>query len=106
MKMEAMLVFCSGNVNKGCFVDNSEVTGEVNLNKKECVREAQSLIDSLDTNQAAMFLNTIDFLITVNDPDTDFNEFKGKLKIKNSPKSSNLTIENFLIRGSKIVAAP
>lgn len=100
-----MVLIASGNINKNCYVDNSAVTGEVDLQKRETSKETQALIDSLDVNEAGIFLNMIEGHIDVNDPDGLFQHFSGKIKLRGSPKSENLTFQNLLLRESKIKAS-
>lgn len=101
-----MLLIASGNINKSCYIDNSNVTGENDLQKRITSKETQALIDSLDVNEAGIFLNMIEGQVNIDDPNALFNEFSGKIKLRGSPKSENLTLNNLLLRESRIKAAP
>lgn len=97
-----LILIASGNLNKNCYVDNTSITGEADLQRRECVREIQSLIDSLDVNEAGFYLNAVDASIWFNEPDLNFMNFSAKLKVKGSPKSVMLTYRNMLWRSSVI----
>lgn len=100
-----LLLIASGNIEKSCYVDVTKVTGEMNFQKKEAVKEVQSLIDSLDVNEAGFYLNTIDGKVNVDEPVSAFDELIGKIKIRNSPKSVTFRINNVLLQGSIIKAS-
>ena len=69
------------------------------------IRETQSLIDSLDINEAGFYLNAIEGNVRLDDPIPAFDEFSVKLKLKSAPKSCSITTDNFLLQGSIIKAS-
>ena len=95
-----LILIASGNLNKSCYIDNVNVTGEAYLQRRECVKEIQNLIHSLDVNEAGFYLNAIDGLVCYSEPDLNFKGFKAKLIVKGSPKSVLLSYHNMLLRGS------
>ena len=100
-----LLLMASGNIERNCYVDVRTVTGEMNLQKKEAVKEIQSLIDSLDVNEAGFYLNTIDGTAVIGDPASSFDELNGRVKMRSAPKSTSIKMEYILLQGSTIRAS-
>ncbi|CAG9312636.1 unnamed protein product [Blepharisma stoltei] len=101
-----LILFCSGSPNFYCYLDTSGILGERDLKIKSAVRELQTLIDVSDVNEASAYLKLINGQIKVQAPNKDFSSFSGKLILENSPKASNITIDNFIFRGAKICNTP
>ncbi|CAG9312635.1 unnamed protein product [Blepharisma stoltei] len=101
-----LVLLCSGSPNFSCYLDTSGIIGEKDLKIKKSIREVQNLINIADVNEASAYLKRIGGFVKVQPPNTDFSSFAGKFILGNSPKATNLNIDNFIYRESKICNTP
>ena len=97
-----ILILATDSSEDSCFVDMQEILGGKDLIKKKVVKEVQNFI-SQDGQDIINLLNHIES-IKVTQPSPAFQHFSGKIKMLGNPKAIKLSIENLLLRESKIVS--
>lgn len=95
-----------GNEEHNCYVDSLEIMGERSLKIKNPVREIQNIIDTIELDTASSFLSHLDDDLFVSLPNRSFKHFLGKVKLSISPKSTEISLRNVLLRDMKIVNTP
>ncbi|OMJ86356.1 hypothetical protein SteCoe_12144 [Stentor coeruleus] len=101
-----IMIIASGNVDHEVYVEASTFLGESSLKIKYAIKEIQLIFDSLDIDEAALRLKCLNEDLHVSLPDADYKSFKGKLKLKISPKSTKVSLDNVIYRGTKITNTP
>lgn len=95
-----------GNEEHTCYVDASEIIGESGLKIKIPAKDTQVIIDTVDLEHASTLLNMLNDDLFVALPAKAFKMFQGKMKLSVSPKSTELSMKNLILRGMKIVNTP
>ena len=97
-----ILLLATDTGEDSCFVDMQEILGGKDLTKKRVVKEVQTFI-SQEGQDISNLLNHIEN-IKVAQPSPAIQHFSGKIKMLGNPKAIKLSIENLLLRESKIVS--
>ena len=97
-----ILILATDSGEDSCFIDTQEILGGKDLTKKKVVKEVQNFI-SQEGQDLINLLNHIEN-IKVTQPSPSFQHFSGKIKMLGNPKAIKLSIENLLLRESKIVS--
>jgi magnesium-transporting ATPase (P-type) len=84
-----------------CYVDVSAINGVFDrfITKKAC---SDTQIPEMKTVKFNEYVKNIKGMIKYEEPDVNFNSFKGRLKLEIFPRASDVTEENFVMRGSTI----
>ena len=96
-----MLILTVDNAENVFYVDMSEVIHSKDLILKRPLPTMLSNMKSNEINVAELQKSVES--IRIPRPSMSFKEFSGKIKMKNNPKTKEITLENFLIGGSKII---
>ncbi|KAL7717340.1 Phospholipid-transporting ATPase [Entamoeba marina] len=86
---DGILLYCD---NKFCSVETSQLSGETTLHNKENI--------SFITQETIDNISNFSCIVSFNQPTSNFNEFNGNFVIEEN--KSNLSIHNFITRGSII----
>ena len=84
-----------------CYIDTSGVTENHNLKIKYSCEDTQGL--SGKNISSYEFVRMIDGVLKYESPNSNFEEFEGKLKLTTFPSSKPVTIDNFVCRGYFLV---
>lgn len=79
------------------FLDTSKINGETDLMSKKAVSETHGLIKSLDKDYV---LTKLAGVVNFEQPNNEFNRFKGKLKLSGHPRAIQLFHSSLAYRGS------
>ena len=98
-KFPADIVVLGAKSERNFFLDTSGILGETDLRPKKAVSETHSLIQSIDKEYV---LSRMAGVITFEQPNNDFNNFRGKLKLSGHPRALDLFTANMAYRGSTL----
>jgi magnesium-transporting ATPase (P-type) len=84
-----------------CYVDVSAINGVFDrfITKKAC---SDTQIPEMKTIKFNEYVKNIKGMLKYEEPDANMNSFKGRLKLEVFPRASDVTEENFVMRGSTI----
>ena len=84
-----------------CYVDESSITGVFDklLSKKSCPDTRSQVMKQIKLSE---YLKAIKGSLKYDFPNPDMNNFNARLKLESYPRTSGVTIENFIMRGSTI----
>lgn len=84
-----------------CYVDESSITGVFDCFKlkRACVDTQTPVTKPIKINE---YIKNIKGMLKFEEPNTDLNSFSARLRLISYPRASNVTIENFIMRGSSI----
>ena len=84
-----------------CYIDNSSINGVFDMFtvKKACL---DTHSPSLKIVKFKDYVKNIRGMIKCEEPNSNLYTFSGKLKLENFPRASDITQENFILRGSLI----
>ena len=100
--MSSILVFCASPYLPEVCIDVSEVFGDSNLRVKKPVKDTQLFLESEDLEEVSEQLQGLEFVANISNPNQDFTNFEGKVKIKSFPQACKVNYENLVLRGSVI----
>ena len=84
-----------------CYLDISSINGNFDMFKiKKACNDTKS--SNLKTIQFVEFVENIKGIIKYEEPNSNMKNFKGRLKLENFPRASDINIENFVVRGSTL----
>ncbi|OMJ90724.1 hypothetical protein SteCoe_6900 [Stentor coeruleus] len=101
-----IMILASSNADHECYVETSTYMGESSLKIKHAVKETQLILDALEIDEATSRLKNLHEDLHVSLPNANYKAFKGKLKLRVSPKSTNINVDNVIYRGTKINNTP
>ena len=97
-----IMILVAGNPENECYVEASAVFGESSLKIKHAVKDTQLLLESSTIEESSSRLKSLNDDLHVLLPNPNFKRFYGRLKLKASPKSTKVNINNIIFRGMKI----
>lgn len=100
-KAPADMLILAGSSNGSCLVDLKLLTGLKNFSKKTAVRECQLLLEDWLYRKDA--IAKLEGTLHIPQPNSNFGQFDGKIRLKGYPRAVNLSISNFLPRDSVIL---
>ena len=98
-----MILLCIGSSENKCFVDTSAILDDKDLMTKFPIESIRFQLGFENLSEVAFKLKHIKGTATVPQPNADFSNFEGKIKLKVAPVASNVKMKNFLLRDSKIM---
>lgn len=101
-----ILILASGNIDHEVYVETTALFGESTLNVKYCVKDLLLIFDSMNIEEATAKLKDLNEELHVSDPNSDLNNFYGKIKLRIYPRSSKIGIDNLILKGMKISNTP
>lgn len=101
-----VMILASGNADHECYIEASTLLGESSLKIKHAVKETQLILDSNEIDEAASRLKSLREDLHVSLPNSDYKSFKGKLKLRISPKSTSVGFDNVILRGTRVTNTP
>lgn len=87
--------------NHVCDVDESSITGVFDKfkHKKACV---DTITPSIKKIRFSDYVKKIKGMLKYDQPNADIQTFQGRLKLESFPRASQISEENFVMRGSSI----
>lgn len=87
--------------NHTCYVDDSSITGVFDSFKvkKSCIDTQTPVMKPIRINE---YIKNIRGMLKYEEPNEDLTFFNGRLKLESFPRASDITIENFIMRGSSV----
>lgn len=84
-----------------CYIDESSITGVFDAFKIKtaCIDTQTPVMKPIKINE---YLKNIKGMLKYEEPNADLNYFGGRLKLESFPRASDVTIENFVMRGSSV----
>lgn len=101
-----VLLIANGSPAQYSYFDVKGVTNQNELDKKTVVKEIQSLIDSVEVNEAGFFLNMIEGKIYMSEPSSDFLLVEGKIRLRNAPTAIKISNKSFVLSESVLKLSP
>ena len=96
-----MLILEVSNSGHKCYVDTSGITGYFSqLSVKTACNDTQ--VASIKKINIKDFIHNIRGVLKFEEPNTNLNSFKCRMKMKTFPRASDVTIDNLILRGSVI----
>ena len=84
-----------------CYIDNSSINGNFDMFRiKKACNDTQS--PNMKTIKFVEYVKNIKGIIKYGEPNSNMYHFKGRLKLDNFPRASDISLDNFLIRGSTL----
>ena len=84
-----------------CYLDNSSINGNYDMFKiKKACNDTQ--LPDVQVMKMSEYVKNIKGVLKYEEPNSNMNSFKGRLKLENYPRASDITQENFVVRGSII----
>ena len=93
------------NHNHQCFLDYSSINGNFDqfVTKKSCADTHAPSMKSIKFNE---YVKNVKGVLKYEEPNANMHVFNGRLKLENFPRASDITDENFIMRGSTIKNVP
>lgn len=84
-----------------CYIDESSITGVFDAFKikNACIDTQTPVMKPIKINE---YLKNIKGMFKYEEPNAELNIFNGRLKLESFPRASDVTIENFVMRGSSV----
>lgn len=98
-----MILLHSDNEYQNAYTDNTGILGSVNFKEIKSIPEIQRFLGLSEGDQA---IKKLQATVKIQEPNDDFSEFKGKIKLSGFPKAFEITPDQALFRGSKLTGTP
>lgn len=87
--------------NHYCYIDESSITGVFDAFKikRSCLDTQTPTMKPIKINE---YIKNIKGMIKYEEPNAELNYFAGRLKLESFPRASDISIENFIMRGSSV----
>lgn len=85
------------------YVDTSGILGETRLSEHVPVTEINRLLTSTDWGEMLTGMHRLQGTFMVEEPNSNFEKFVGKFRLKGYPTSKPLLLKNFILRDSRVV---
>ena len=84
-----------------CYVDNSSINGNFDMftTKKAC---NDTHAPTMKVIKFIEYVKNIKGLLKYEEPNSNMNSFKGRLKLESFPRASDINLENFVMRGATL----
>ena len=84
-----------------CYIDESSITGVFDAFKikRSCNDTQTPVMKPIKINE---YVKNIKGMLKYEEPNADLDSFTGRLKLESFPRASDVTIENFVMRGTSI----
>jgi phospholipid-translocating ATPase len=99
-----LLLIAVGSEDNTCYIDSFDVIGETSLECKKPIVDSQRLLKHNNFKTAAINIKRLSGWIQLEEGDQKVNVFRGKIKFRGFPKSSRISYENQIPRGSKLIS--
>ena len=91
----------SMDIKHQCYLDNSSLNGNFDMFKiKKASNDTQA--PSMKIMKFVEYVKNIKGILKYEEPNSNMNSFKGRLKLENFPRASDISQENFVLRGSTL----
>ena len=88
-----------------CYVDSSQTLGSAELTLKRAVNEVHRYTEASTVDRLVTSMPKLRGMIRTTAPSQDFQTFHGSLRLARAPAAVPLSMENFLLRGSRMYAS-
>jgi len=106
-RFPADLLFLASSHPKGhAFVETSSIDGETNLKAKTAVSAIHEKLIQKDVEEHPGELLRLDFTVECQEPNPQINEFSGRLQIRGTSETVQLTATNLLLRDTELRNTP
>ena len=84
-----------------CYVDNSSINGNFDMftTKKAC---NDTHAPTMKVIKFIEYVKNIKGILKYEEPNSNMNSFKGRLKLESFPRASDINLENFVMRGATL----
>ena len=84
-----------------CYLDNSSINGNFNMFKiKKACNDTQA--PNMKVIKFSEYVKNIKGILKYEEPNSNMNSFKGRLKLENFPRASDINQDNFVVRGATL----